>query len=219
MTIRELFQDWCPPGDADAHGYDIRSPFVQDGFLYATDIHPEAKHGGAPGKAGGGKCAKVDKLSSFAVDTAAQTGQSPRSVRRGVAIGQSIDSQAAEDISDTPVANNKSQLKQLAALPAEQQRAVAAKIKEGVAATVAEAIGDQDADDEPEAALRPSRDKTATEEAWAVIEAEAEEIASDVGNRARIADFLDAIAEEVSNAPALAAVRLGNLAIKIRPKE
>lgn len=45
-------------------------------------IHPETKVGAAPGKAGGGKKAKADKLSSFAKDTASKTGRTDRDVRR-----------------------------------------------------------------------------------------------------------------------------------------
>src|SRR5690606_24548282 len=46
--------------------------------------HPEAKHGGAPGKAGGGKVAKDETVSSFAADTAARTKVNPRTVQQDV---------------------------------------------------------------------------------------------------------------------------------------
>jgi len=39
-------------------------------------LHPETKHGGAPGVAGGGKRARVEMISTFADDTAAKTGVS-----------------------------------------------------------------------------------------------------------------------------------------------
>ena len=43
-------------------------------------LHPETSHGGAPGKAGGGKVAKEANFASFADDTAAKAGRSRRSV-------------------------------------------------------------------------------------------------------------------------------------------
>jgi hypothetical protein len=52
-------------------------------FLWggAVEIkHPEAKHGGAPGKKRGRKKAKPANLASFAEDTAAATGMSIRTV-------------------------------------------------------------------------------------------------------------------------------------------
>lgn len=60
------------------------------------------------------------------------------------------------------------------------------------------------------------RQQTESEAAWDAIGEEAEEIAQDIGNHARMADFLDTIAEQVSENPAIAAVRLGNMAIKMR---
>jgi ParB family transcriptional regulator, chromosome partitioning protein len=45
-------------------------------------LHPETKHGAAPGKAGGGKEAKDAKLAPFAEATAKATGQSARKVQR-----------------------------------------------------------------------------------------------------------------------------------------
>jgi len=45
-------------------------------------LHPETRHGGAPGQAGGGKKAKDAKLAAFAEATAKATGQSRRKVER-----------------------------------------------------------------------------------------------------------------------------------------
>jgi N6-adenosine-specific RNA methylase IME4 len=68
--------------------------------LYLAD-HPRTKHGGAPGKAGGGKKTKDAKIASFVDDTAAKTGKARRTValdaKRGAidgiedAIGTSLD--------------------------------------------------------------------------------------------------------------------------------
>ena len=68
--------------------------------IYLT-IHPETKRGGTPGRAGGGKNAKVDRLATFATDAATKTGRSARTVRRLVAIGEKLDEEAAETLADT----------------------------------------------------------------------------------------------------------------------
>lgn len=57
--------------------------------------HPETRHGGAPGRAGGGK-AKVDKMSSFAADTAARTGKTERTIERSVRIGERLTPEAQD---------------------------------------------------------------------------------------------------------------------------
>jgi ParB family chromosome partitioning protein len=54
------------------------------------DLFPQTKKGGAPGKAGGGKKAKTDNLSTFAVVTAKATGKDARTVRRDARRGKDI---------------------------------------------------------------------------------------------------------------------------------
>lgn len=106
--------------------------------------HPETKKGGAPGKSGGGKKAKSDNLSSFAEDTAQKTGKSRRSVERDVELGeqlQAVPEDVQEQIAETPLANNKAQLKALASLEPETQREVVEVVKSGQAKTVAAALG------------------------------------------------------------------------------
>ncbi|MCD9821161.1 ParB N-terminal domain-containing protein [Bradyrhizobium japonicum] len=55
-------------------------------------VHPEAKHGGAPAKKGGGKAsrAKDAKSASFADDTATKTGRSKRAVAQDAARGEAL---------------------------------------------------------------------------------------------------------------------------------
>jgi hypothetical protein len=84
-------------------------------------IHPEAKQGGAPGKAGGGKVAKGDNVSSFADDTAARTGVSPRTVQHYAQIAAKITPEAKALLRDTPLADEKRDLTRIARLPAEKQ--------------------------------------------------------------------------------------------------
>jgi ParB family chromosome partitioning protein len=99
-------------------------------------LHPETKHGGAPG-AGRGKTHKDDNLSSFSADTAAKTGQSRRTIERKVALAEAIPDDVAEQIADTPLAENASELAKLAKLPPEKQAKVAAEVKATNRATVA----------------------------------------------------------------------------------
>jgi len=53
---------------------------------------------------------------------------------------------------------------------------------------------------------------------WDEIAVEAHSIAYDLGNRARVSDFLDCIAEEVNKNAAVAYARLSNLSLTMRPK-
>lgn len=124
--------------------------------IYET-LHPEAKHGGAPGKSGGGKKAKEDNVSSFADDTAVHTGRTPRSVRRDVAIAASIPEDIQEMIADSPIADSKAELRKLAKLPEDEQRKVAGKLADGTADTVAAATGK---------ARKPRRAKVKPDDAW-----------------------------------------------------
>uniref|UniRef100_A0A6M3KYM6 Putative methyltransferase n=1 Tax=viral metagenome TaxID=1070528 RepID=A0A6M3KYM6_9ZZZZ len=122
--------------------------------------NPGTKHGGAPGKAGGGKVAKVDKLSTFAsdekaqgketkcktenekisfsVDTAEKTGESDRTIRRYVFVAEKIDAEVQEIIADLPIADNQSELTKLAKMKPDQQKEVAARLATGQVETVAE---------------------------------------------------------------------------------
>ena len=78
--------------------------------------------------------------------------------------------------------------------------------------------GDE-ADDEPEVEPETKAPQNAKREAsWDAISDEALEIGETVGSLSRMADFIDAIAAEVSAKPALAVVRLENLAVAIRSR-
>ena len=107
-------------------------------------LHPETRHGGKPGRTDGkrGKI-KSDKLSSlisFAADTAAKTGTSRRTVERSVALAEKLDDQAVDELGEHPVANSKTELKKLAELPADEQRAVVKKLTSGKAQSVSHAV-------------------------------------------------------------------------------
>jgi ParB-like nuclease domain len=93
-------------------------------------LHPETKHGGAPGKAGGGKKAKDAKLASFVKDTAKKTGKAKRTIARDVSRGEKIDPQALADLAGTCL-DNGTELDALAKLPAAEQRGLAEAAKRG----------------------------------------------------------------------------------------
>jgi ParB family chromosome partitioning protein len=135
--------------------------------IYET-LHPAAKAGNKTAKTEGGKKAKGPAAASFAEDTAEKTGTSLRTVQRDLAIGQAIPDEVAELIKDTPIADNKRELKKLARLEPEEQKIVAQMLAEGEVATVSEAITSQDELEqepvEPSDALRQMLDKTL--DAW-----------------------------------------------------
>jgi ParB-like chromosome segregation protein Spo0J len=117
--------------------------FARRKEIYET-LHPETKTRTKTASTQGGKKAKDPAAASFAEDTAAKTGTSPRTVQRDVAIGQAIPDEIAELIKDTPIADNKRELKKLARLEPEEQKIVAQLLAEGEVATVSEAITSQD---------------------------------------------------------------------------
>lgn len=117
--------------------------FARRKEIYET-LHPETKTRTKTARTEGGKKAKSSAAASFAEDTAEKTGTSPRTVKRDVAIGQAIPDEIAELIKDTPIADNKRELKKLARLEPEEQKVVAQMLAEGEVVTVSEAITSQD---------------------------------------------------------------------------
>ncbi len=103
-------------------------------------LHPETKHGGAPGAAGGGKQAKGERISSFAEDTASKTGVSPRSVQQDLQIAKKILPEVKAVVRGTQLADSKTDLLQLARLKPEEQKAVAETLKSEPMETVKQAI-------------------------------------------------------------------------------
>ena len=103
-------------------------------------MHPQSKHGGnrtSPAEVASGKNCH---LKSFAEETAKATGQSERTIRDKVAVAESIPSTVAAIIKDTPLADNRAELKRLGNLPEDQKLPVAKAIQSGNAETVKEAV-------------------------------------------------------------------------------
>jgi ParB family chromosome partitioning protein len=105
------------------------------------ELHPETRRGGDwKSKEAQSKRHNV-ALISFTDDTAQKTGQTRRNVERAVKLAEDITDAAATQLAGTKVADNKAELKKLAALDEEQQLEVATKIGQGKAKSVAEALG------------------------------------------------------------------------------
>lgn len=135
--------------------------------IYET-LHPDPKARNKAVKTEAGKRAKGPTVASFAEDTAEKTGTSPSTVQRDVAIGRAIPDEIAELIKDTPIADNKRELKKLARLEPEEQKVVAQMLAEGEVDTVREAITSEDDLEEepvdPSDVLRQMLEKTL--DAW-----------------------------------------------------
>jgi ParB-like chromosome segregation protein Spo0J len=102
-------------------------------------LHPEVKHGGAPGKAGGGKAKSKDaRVASFAADTAKKTGLSQRTVQEDVQIAK-LSPESKRVVKGTPLAGKKRELLALSRLPPKEQATVAQAVTSGEVTTVAEA--------------------------------------------------------------------------------
>lgn len=110
--------------------------------LYES-LHPTAKQGKAPGKAGGGKKAipKDERVASFADDTAAKTGLSRRTIQADAQIVKGLPKEIRDRIRRCEIATNRSELLRLSRVrDAEQQRRIATELADGRADSVAKAI-------------------------------------------------------------------------------
>lgn len=102
--------------------------------VYET-LHPSSRHGGAPGRAGGGKAPRCERTSppvrSHAADAALRTGLSERSIRQLVQIAEGIPASLRDLIRDTPLARRQRLLLEVARArldPEEQRRRVGAAL-------------------------------------------------------------------------------------------
>lgn len=102
------------------------------------ELHPEVKHGGAPGKSGGGKRAKGATVASFAEDTLVKTGLSIRTIQDDVKIAR-LPADARQVLSGTPIENQKRVLLQLTRVAPEKQTAIAEALAAGRCRTVGQA--------------------------------------------------------------------------------
>ena len=138
--------------------------------------HQYTKHGGAPGKAGGGKKAKDPNLGSFAPafvdDTAEKTGMSRTDIARSVHRAEAIAAEVKEAIHDMPeIADKGVELDALAAVEPEEQKAAVEAVKSGKARNVREATrGPKTRNRKPEAQPAPSDQEIVRREILAAVE-------------------------------------------------
>lgn len=105
-------------------------------------IHPETR---ATAEGGGFKgnqhvVPATVAVTSFATDTARATGLSERTVFQDIQIAVAIPAPIRDAIRDTPLADKKRELIELARVPEAEQMAVVEKIASGESATVADAV-------------------------------------------------------------------------------
>lgn len=105
-------------------------------------IHPETKHGGdRKSETAKIKIRNPDLDSdSFVDDAAKKTGRGRTAIAEEIQIGKAIPQKVRDELRNTDVANKKTELLALAALPPPTQAAVAKRVTSGEAASVREAI-------------------------------------------------------------------------------
>ena len=102
-------------------------------------INPEARRGGLPGAAGGGK-AKTANLAGFASDTAAKTGISERTIRRDTRRATRLDAGVRSRIGNNrDIANSGTELDTLAGMSAPERNRAIDMVEAGQVSSVREA--------------------------------------------------------------------------------
>lgn len=106
-------------------------------------LHPETRHGGAPGKAGGGKVAKEPGVGSFVSDTVGKTGIGKSTIKEEVQIGSMPEAVREAAAKTEKLADSKTDLLLLSQVAKKDEATavkVAAKVATGEARNVKEAI-------------------------------------------------------------------------------
>lgn len=108
-------------------------------------VHPRTRHGGAAGKAGGGKVvAKDPEAGSFVEQTSAATGRSRSTIAQEVQIAHRISPEVKVAILGTEVADSKADLIELARMEPEEQREAIKPVLDGTSKTVRQPRGTTD---------------------------------------------------------------------------
>jgi ParB family transcriptional regulator, chromosome partitioning protein len=115
-------------------------------------LHPETKHGAAPGKAGGGKKAKGTKLGSFTKATAKATGQSATKIKRDATRAKDLDKLLGR-INGTSL-DKGAEMDALRKLPEEEQEILVARAAAGEQVSAREAEGGAGGEEEEAGAGR-----------------------------------------------------------------
>lgn len=138
-----------------------RSNVIERAELVATakqlheKLHPEAKQGGAPGRAGGGKT-PTRSNGGFVAILAERTLRSPSSIFADVEIASRITADVRDRLRDTRAASQTTTLLGLARLPSKSRYRIQRKLAEEYV-QVRAARGDRDAENGLKAALAEHR--------------------------------------------------------------
>jgi ParB family chromosome partitioning protein len=116
-----------------------RAYFLAERKRIYLDLHPETGHGKAKKakERPNGKDAMFASFPAFADDAAAKLGFSVRTIQSAIKLAAALDPAAIAALRGSRLADNAAQLKALAGLPAERQRAVAEAIASGSASVKA----------------------------------------------------------------------------------
>lgn len=93
-------------------------------------LYPETKNGGSPGKAGGGKVAKMSKTRSFADDLAAKSGVHRTTVCRNARRGAVLDNEAMKVLRGSGLDEGRN-LDAVTRLPVAEQHHIAKLVEQG----------------------------------------------------------------------------------------
>jgi len=103
-------------------------------------LHPETRNGALPGKAGGGKVAKKTESVSFVADASRKLGVSPTTIKSSIFIAEKLTPEVRDMIRGTPLADEKTQLHELAHQPEVTQARAAKLVTANKCATIREAL-------------------------------------------------------------------------------
>jgi ParB family chromosome partitioning protein len=115
-----------------------RGEWLAERKVLYEELHPEARQGGAPGIAGGGKKTKPPGSGGFVPDTAVRTGRGRSTISEEVKIA-TIAQEVRDKLRTTAVANRKGDLLRLAKCAPKEQERIAERIVEGASRSVREA--------------------------------------------------------------------------------
>jgi len=170
--------------------------------------HPETAKGVAGGKAGGngrpkssGVATAESAVATFAADTAAKTGASERTVREDVQIAESIPEDVRDALRDTPLADSKTDLLDIARLPEEAQREVVQTADLTSKTSVREAVCRRRPTPAPAPVVAQEESEVHTTEVMTTVEAFAVAISSlfNTNERRRLIRMIaDSIKEEAA---------------------
>jgi len=111
-------------------------------------LHPETRHGGAPGLAGGGKKARDPGPGGFVAQMSERTGRGKSTVAEEIRIGEKLAPDVVGALKGLDAGNSKAELAALAALPVEQQRETVERLQSGEIASVRSSVQPVSAENE-----------------------------------------------------------------------